>query len=121
MSALPDQLPRARSTPAFSTLRFADECTGGQPVNPLLRVSGGLGFAGVLLGLALLVFACAGFTAAFYFSPAVILFGIIGGLLTLISARRSPLTDDSRVLAGLFLAALCLLGGVLELAVWQKW
>jgi hypothetical protein len=90
-------------------------------VNPLLRVSGGLGLAGVLLGLLLLVLACAGFNAAFFFSPAVLLLGFTGGMLTLISARRSPLSADTSVLASLFLAALCLLGGMLELAVWQHW
>jgi hypothetical protein len=90
-------------------------------VNPLLRVSGGLGLAGVLLGLSLLVLACAGFNAAFYFSPAVIILGFTAGILTLISAIRSPLMDDSSILAGLFLSALGILGGVLELAAWQQW
>jgi hypothetical protein len=90
-------------------------------VNSLLRVSGSLGLAGVLLGLSLLVLACAGFDAALYFSPAVITLGITTGILTLISARRSPLSDDTSILAGLFLAAIGLLGGLLELAVWQQW
>ena len=90
-------------------------------MNPLLRVSGGLGLAGVLLGLSLLVFACAGFSAALDFSPAVITLAVTGGVLTLISARRSPLVDDPLILAGLFLASLGVLGGILELAAWQRW
>jgi hypothetical protein len=90
-------------------------------VNPLLRVGGGLGLAGVLLGFALLALSCAGFDAALCFSPLVLIFAISGGTLTLIAARRSPLIDDSSILAGLFLAALGSLGGLLELAAWQQW
>jgi hypothetical protein len=118
MPALPDQLSGTRSTPPRS---HRSGCPGGNTVNSLLRVSGGLGVASVLLGLSLLVLACAGFDAALYFSPAVITLGITTGVLTLISARRSPLIDDPSILTGLFLATLGLLGGLLELAVWQQW
>jgi glucose uptake protein GlcU len=117
MPALPDQLPSPRSTPPGSPF----DHSGSHPVNPLLRVSGGLGLAGVSLGLALLALSCAGVDAAFCFSPAVLIFAVIGGILTLISARRSPLIDDSAILLGLFLAALGIIGGLLELAVWQQW
>jgi hypothetical protein len=118
MPALPDQLPCARSTP---TRADRSSHPGGHAVNSLLRVSGGLGLAGVLLGLSLLILACAGFDAALYFSPAVVVFGITAGILTLLSARRSPLSDDSSILASLFLTTLAILGGLLELAVWLQW
>jgi hypothetical protein len=87
----------------------------------LLRVGGGLSLAGVLLGIVLLLLTCSGLDAALDFSPAVLLLAIAGGILTLISARCAPITETGPILASLFISALALLGGVLQLAVWLQW
>jgi hypothetical protein len=90
-------------------------------INPLLKPAGGLGLAGVLLGLLLLIFTCAGFDAALYFSPAVLALGLTGGTLTILATRSAPGTQTGPILASLFIATLALLGGLLELAVWLHW
>jgi hypothetical protein len=90
-------------------------------VKSLLHVAGGLGLAGVVLGLAILVASCAGLDAAVYFSPAVILFGLSDLVLVLLATRRPPCDNDSAVLAGFFLAMLAIAGGLLELAAWMHW
>jgi hypothetical protein len=123
MPALPDQLPSARSAPESR----AGEDRGGRlnpPLtasNPILSVAGGLSLAGVLLGILLLLLTCSGFDAALYFSPAVLALAIAGGIMTTIAARHSPTTQTGPVLASLFMTAVALLGGVLQLAVWLQW
>jgi hypothetical protein len=118
MPALPDQLPSSRSPSRHGAHGGA---SGRPPVKSLQQVAGGLGLAGVLLGIAILIAACAGFDAALYFSPAVLFFGMTDLVLTLIATRRLPRGDDSSVLASLFLAILAISGGLMELAVWMHW
>jgi hypothetical protein len=128
MPALPDQLQSSRGTPATGTgenrsraLNSSVSDTAATPVHPLLRVAGGLSLAGVLLGIILLLLTCAGLDAALDFSPAVLALGVAGGILTLLSTRHSPATETGPILASLFMSALALLGGVLQLAVWLQW
>jgi hypothetical protein len=117
MSALPDQLPRPRSSPTGN---------GGSsgivpPLKPLLQVAGGLGLAGVLLGFTILIASCAGLDAALYFSPAVIVLGVGDLVLTGIAIRQRPVGNDSSTLASLFLALLSILGGLFEFAALLHW
>jgi hypothetical protein len=119
MPALPDQLPSPRS--AATRAGGTGQPGGGAPVNPLVQVAGGLGLAGVLLGFCIVIICCAGFDAALYFSPAVISLGVADLILTIVASHRSAAAQDSSTLASLFLAILCVGGGLLELAALVHW
>jgi len=125
MSALPDQLPSPRSPKAIgkreNRVNTLNPLLTGPIPKPLLSVGGGLGFAGVLLGLSLFIFDCAGFDAALFFSPAVLALGSAGGILAFLSTRQSPPIEDGPVMASLFIAILAILGGSLELAILLQW
>ncbi len=90
-------------------------------VKPLLQVAGGLGLAGVLLGLCICIVCCAGFDAALNFSPAVISLGVADLILTILASHKPKIGQDSSTLASMFLAVLCIGGGLLELAALLHW
>ena len=86
----------------------------------MLTVAGGLGFAGIGLGLVNLCFCCAGFEGALYFSPAVIALGVVAFILTTFAMTQSSTihpNNESRTIACLCLSILCIIGGILEVAV----
>jgi hypothetical protein len=93
------------------------------PSSPLVRLAGFLGIAGSALGICALLAGCAGFGGALAVSPVLVGLGALGLLLTLIGAltQHRQIGEDTHVLQAVFICAMCLIGGVLEMAVWREW
>jgi hypothetical protein len=90
----------------------------------LVRLGGSLGIAATCISTAIFTIGCFGFSAVFIALPLIPLLLSIGGLvLTVVGAtlRRSPIDEDTQVLASIFVNTLGLLGAILELAMWQNW
>lgn len=87
-------------------------------LSPSLRVGGGLGIAGVVAGVGLVLLACGGFDAALALSPVPVALGVAGLSATAVGGRRSA---DPAVLAAAFANALAVAGGLLGVAAWLHW
>ncbi len=109
----------AHSTAAESV----DEMIAVRSRSTLVRVGGGLSLAGCLAGLGILTLCCGGLDAALPFSVLPTLAGLVGGAITFFASTgaRQPGTPDTSVLAALFIAAMAVLGGLLEMAAWLHW
>jgi hypothetical protein len=104
------------STPAGDVYGFA---TG----SPLLRLGGGLGIAACVVGLLILVAACAGMNKIVVLSLIPVGLSIPGLAVSLIAAikDKAAITEDTHVLQALFANGVGLLGGLLEMAAWLHW
>jgi hypothetical protein len=89
----------------------------------LVRTGGALAIAGCSIGLLVFLVACAGFGAAFEFSPIPAVMGAVGLVLTLVGAtqQRSIAIEDTHVVASLFVSLMALAGGLVLMAVWLHW
>jgi hypothetical protein len=96
----------------------------GEGAPKLLRLGGSLGIAGCVIGLAILVGACAGLRAALVMSFIPLLLGLVGFVLALVGANTEKQkygAEDTHVLAALFAACMAVIGGVVLMAAWLKW
>lgn len=89
----------------------------------LAQAGGSLGIAGVVIGFAIMLTACAGFGAAVKFSFLPLALGCVGMILTIAGAalKRTTVDLDTHVLASIFLNLFCIMGGLLEMAAWRHW
>jgi hypothetical protein len=94
---------------------------GDQP--RLLRLGGGLGVAACVVGLAILLAACAGMDAVFKMSFIPVGLGLVGFVLSLVGAvtEKQKIREDTHVLGALFATCLGIIGGLFEMAVWLNW
>jgi hypothetical protein len=95
---------------------------GGQKM-PLAKIGGGIGIAASCIGLAIFLAACAGASAVFYLSFIPLLLGLIGLIITVAGGllKKNHGMEDTQVLAAIFICVFGIIGGLLEVAVWQGW
>lgn len=91
------------------------------PGTPLTRLGGSLGIAGCCIGLGVFLLACFGFEKAFALAILPLGMALVGMVLTVVGGVRNFGHQDDHVLSGAFLNLFALVGGLLELAVWQDW
>ena len=91
--------------------------------SPLVRIGGGLGVAGTVVGMLLFLAACHGLGAALYMGVVVAGLGLVGLALTLVGAitQKDMISEDTHVLAAMFTSALALFGGLLLMTVAFGW
>lgn len=88
----------------------------------LTRLGGSLGIAACCIGLAIFVIACFGFGQAFSFSFLPLLISLGGLVLTVAGGiLKHGGTEETGVLAGLFLNFMAILGSLFEMAVCYGW
>jgi hypothetical protein len=89
----------------------------------MTRLGGSLGFAASMVGLAIFFAACAGFDGAFKFSAIPVLLAGVGLTIAIVGGWMEwpRLSEDTSVLAAIFVCAIGLLGGLLEMAMWLNW
>ena len=81
-----------------------------------------MGIAGTIIGMAIFIGGCFGFSASFALSPIPLILGIPGLLLTIIGGfQKSTGIEDSHLVAGYFLNIAVISGALLEMAVWRGW
>ena len=104
------------STPAGGVYGFAAG-------SPLLRLGGGLGIAACVVGLVILVAACAGMNRIVVLSLIPVGLSIPGLVVSLVGAvkEKAAITEDTHVLQALFANAIGLIGGLIEMAAWLHW
>ena len=123
-----DALDPAPGTPSQPThIPYASAATtpptGLTAHSPLVRLGGGLGIAGACVGLLILLAMCFGFGRASVLSVIPVGLGAVGLVLALVGAvtQKDRIAEDTHVLQALFAAAISLIGGVFEMAVWLNW
>jgi hypothetical protein len=88
----------------------------------LLHLGGALSIGGGLLGLFIFVLSCFGLSAALVLSPLPLLLGSVGLVLSIVGGIfKAAETEDTHVLAALFISFFTMMGGLLELAAWRGW
>ena len=89
----------------------------------LLRLGGALGIAACCVGLAVMVLACAGINKAIVLSIIPVALSAPGLILSFAGAvfQKRAIHEDTHVLHALFVNMAGLLGGLVEMAVWQNW
>ena len=121
MSETHSSAPTPHGTPG--SLPYAGPMLGeGTP--KLLRLGGSLGIAGCVIGLAILVGACAGLRAALAMSFIPLLLGLAGFVLALVGANTEKHkygAEDTHVLAALFATSMAVIGGLVLRAAWLGW
>ena len=86
------------------------------------KIGGALGIAGSIIGIAIFVMGCFGFSAAFYLSPIPLILGIPGLVLTIMGGfQKNPGIEDTGVLAGYLINIAVISGALLLMAVWRNW
>ena len=127
----------APAAPTAADLPLTD--AGPTLSSPLVRFGGLLGIAGSMLGLIVLVAACAGASrlAPVSWVPAQwdrynhilapsgvsITLGGLGILIALLGAltQRRRIAEDTHVMQAAFVGLISVIGGLLEMAVWKQW
>ena len=91
--------------------------------SPKLRLGGGLGIAASAVGLLVMLAACAGFDKALVLSVIPVLLGAAGLVLSLWGAfgEKDLIAEDTHVLQALFVGAIGVIGGLLEMTAWLGW
>lgn len=114
-SPAPPHAPTAADVPLISPV--------DTPSSPLVRIGGGFGILGMLLGFAVLLAGCAGFGKALVAAPISVGAGVLGLLLALIGAlaHRRRIGEDTHVMQALFACLMSIAGGLIEMAIWLKW
>jgi hypothetical protein len=100
-----------------------DEAYGFAAGSPLLRLGGALGIAACLVGLLILVAACAGLNRVVVLSLVPVGLSIPGLVVSMVGAikDKAAIVEDTHVLHALFANIAGLLGGLLEMAAWLRW
>ena len=109
---------------------------GGRPVDygnaatitpttgsPLLRLGGALGIAACVVGLLVMLAACAGLNKALVLSIIPVALSAPGLVISMVAAvsQKRLITEDTHVLHALFANMAGLAGGLLEMAAWRNW
>ena len=94
-----------------------------QKQSSLLRIGGGLAIAGCIIGVFIFCFVCFGYGAAFPLSFLPVAFGAVALVLTVIggSNRFVEQTENTHVLASVFVSLFSILGGLVLMAAWKGW
>ena len=102
------------------TLNYASSGTTGAGIS-LVKVGGALAIAGTIIGAAIFVLGCFGFSAAFMLSLIPTIFGVVGLVLAIIGGvSQHPVgVEDTHVLAAIVLSLAVLVGGLLEICIWR--
>lgn len=105
------------------SIPLAYSATATPQSSPLVRLGGALGLAACAVGLLILLAACAGYGKALALSIVPLVLSLPGILIALVGAvsQRRMVVEDTHVLLALFVNALGLLGGAIELAVHRGW
>ena len=120
MSETPE-LPASGSAPAGGRAMEYDAI--GTTQSGMLRLGGALGIAACAVGLVVLVAACAGLNKVVVLSLVPVALSIPGLILSIVGAvvQKKQVTEDTHVMHALFANVAGLIGGLLEMAVWQNW
>jgi uncharacterized membrane protein len=89
----------------------------------LLRLGGALGIAACVVGIIILLTACAGFGKVIVLSMIPVALSLPGLVLSIVGAivQKQAVTEDTHVLHALFANMMGLIGGLLEMAAWLHW
>jgi hypothetical protein len=100
------------------TLNYAG--AGGAGGTSLVKVGGVLAIAGTIIGAAIFMMGCFGFSAAFTLSIIPLILGTVGIVLTFVGGIfQKPIgVEDTHVLAALILNVAVIAGSLLEIAIW---
>jgi hypothetical protein len=91
--------------------------------SPLLRLGGALGIAACVVGLLVLLTACAGMNKVLALSLIPVGLSLPGLIITLVAAvtEKASIAEDTHVLQALFATLVGLIGGLLEMSAWLHW
>ena len=119
MSEMPE-LPASGAAPAGRGMEYDAVGTTG---SGMLRLGGALGIAACAVGLVILVAACAGLNKVVVLSLVPVALSVPGLIISMFGAvvQKKQVTEDTHVLHALFANIAGLIGGLLEMAVWQSW
>ena len=88
----------------------------------LAKIGASLGIAGSIIGIAIFVLGCFGFSAAFALSLIPLILGIPGLLITIIGGfQKHTGVEDTHVVASYLINIAVISGALLEMAVWLNW
>lgn len=121
MSETPE-LPASGSAPAGGRALDYD-AVGTTHHSGMLRLGGALGIAACAVGLVVMVAACAGLNKVVVLSLVPVALSIPGLIISMVGAvlQKKQIAEDTHVLHALFANIAGLIGGLLEMAVWQNW
>jgi hypothetical protein len=93
------------------------------PGSGLLRLGGALGIAACLVGLVIMLAACAGLNKVVALSIIPVALSLPGLVISVWGAvfQKHLVTEDTHVLHALFVNVVGLIGGLLEMAAWRSW
>jgi len=94
---------------------------GGKDSSSLVRVSGGLGIAAVVIGLAIFLGSCAGYDGALMLSFLPLVLGLPGMILAVVGGSFYDNPADTHVMGAFFPCMLGVIGGLVEMAAWLHW
>ena len=95
--------------------------TAGRRVS-LARIGAALGVAGTIIGMAIFVVGCFGFSAVFALSLIPLVLGIPGLILTIVGGfRKDHGLDDPQIVASYLINIAVIAGALLEMAIWMNW
>jgi hypothetical protein len=91
--------------------------------SPLLRLGGALGIAACMVGIVILLAACAGLGKVVVLSIIPVGLSVPGLVLSIVGGitQKDLIKEDTHVLHALFANMAGLIGGLLEMAVWLNW
>jgi hypothetical protein len=120
MSETPE-LPASGSAPAGG--RAFDHGDIDTTSSGMLRLGGALGIAACAVGLVIMIAACSGLNKVVVLSLVPVALSIPGLIISVVGAivQKKQVTEDTHVLHALFANIAGLIGGLLEMAVWQNW
>jgi hypothetical protein len=88
----------------------------------LAKIGGALGIAGAIIGIAIFVLGCFGFSAAFSLSLIPLILGVPGLVLTIIGGfQKNPGLEDPGVVASYLINIAVISGALLLMSVWLNW
>ena len=115
------ELPASGAAPAGA--RALDYDAVGTTHSGMVRLGGSLGIAACAVGLVILIAACAGLNKVVVLSLVPVALSIPGLIISMVGAviQKKQIAEDTHVLHALFANIAGLIGGLLEMAVWQNW
>lgn len=87
------------------------------------KIGGALAVAASLIGFAIFLVGCAGYSAVFPFALIPLILAVVGLLLTFAGGltNRTAGMEDMHIVASYFLNIASILGALLLISVWKGW
>ena len=96
---------------------------GARSGNSITKIGGAMGVAASLIGFAIFLVGCAGYSAVFPFAILPLILATLGLLLTVAGGmmNRTAGMEDTHVIASYFLNIASIFGAMLLISVWKGW